>query len=230
MSRRNKLQKFADLQQLDNVYENFTMESPQLVKHGHVPVDLKGQWRANHFGNLHPITLELGCGKGDYTVELARTFPQRNFIGVDVKGARIWKGATRSASEGISNAAFLRTRIECIEEFFEEAEVSEIWITFPDPFPRDSKVNRRLTAPMFLDRYRKILQKGGVLHLKTDDDGLYQFTREVIDEDPRCELVHGSDNIYSAPRPDAALEIKTYYEIKHLAEGKTIKYLKFRIH
>ncbi|MDX1406982.1 MAG: tRNA (guanosine(46)-N7)-methyltransferase TrmB, partial [Saprospiraceae bacterium] len=193
MSRRNKLQKFAELQQLDNVYENFDVQRPQLMATGNVQVDLKGVWSTRHFGNDHPLTLELGCGKGEYTVELARRYPHRNFIGVDIKGARIWKGATRSSQQGISNAAFLRTRIECIAHFFGPGEVEEIWITFPDPFPRDSKVNRRLTSPNFLHRYRQLQRPGGLVHLKTDDPGLYVFTLETIATDPACSLEFTTD-------------------------------------
>ncbi|MDX1477659.1 MAG: tRNA (guanosine(46)-N7)-methyltransferase TrmB [Saprospiraceae bacterium] len=230
MSRRNKLQKFADLQKLDNVYENFSVQHPQLVATGNTPVDLKGCWGARHFGNAHPLTLELGCGKGEYTVGLGRRYPDRNFIGVDIKGARIWKGATQSHREALSNVAFLRTRIECITAFFGPGEVDEIWITFPDPFPRDSKVNRRLTAPVFLKRYRMLLKKRGLVHLKTDDPGLYAFTLETIEADPACDLLYASDDVYAGDLAYDELAIQTFYERMHLADGRTIKYLRFTIH
>ena len=230
MSRRNKLQKFAELQQLDNVYENFDVRNPQLIAAGNRQVKLKGCWNKTHFGNEAPITLELGCGKGDYTVALARQFPDRNFLGVDVKGARVWKGAKQASQESLQNAAFLRTRIECISDFFEPSEVAEIWITFPDPFPRESKINRRLTAPAFLACYRQILAPGGTVHLKTDDDALYTFTLETIEKDVRCALSYTSADIYAAPFAFEELAIQTYYERKHLVDGRTIKYIRYTIH
>lgn len=229
MSRRNKLQKFAEMAEFENVYQNFDVSTPLLVTSGGREVALKGRWAEDHFGNNNPITLELGCGKGEYTVALAATFPARNFIGVDIKGARMWKGAKKALGQGLSNAAFLRTRIEFIESFFAKDEVVEIWITFPDPFPRDSKVNRRLTAPIFLERYRSFLISGGLIHLKTDDAGLYQFTLHTIAEDPRCTLEVSNKNIYGAPLDHPALGIKTFYEKMHLKEGKKVRYARFAV-
>ena len=227
MSRRNKLQKFAELLAFPNVYENFGAEL--LSGSNGVMTDLRGQWAVRHFKNENPITLELACGRGEYTLGLARQYPNRNFIGVDVKGARIWKGAYTALQENLRNVAFLRTRIEQIARFFAPAEVSEIWITFPDPFLRPSKINRRLTSPFFLNEYRKILRLGGIVHLKTDEPNLYEFTLETLAADPKAVLLYHSADIYAAPPPFEELTLKTYYEKIHLEEGKTIKYIRFRI-
>lgn len=229
MARKNKLHKFAEVLSFPNVYECYNVQMPQLVGAGMVPVDLKGNWSKTHFQNDNPITLELACGGGEYTVGLARNFPDRNFIGVDVKGNRLWKGAKTAMEEGLNNVAFLRTRIEIIEHFFALDEVSEIWITFPDPFPRASKVNRRLSSPLFLEKYRKLLKPGGLVHLKHDDSDFYQFTLDTIAEDERNTLLFNSADIYAAPLPYPELGIQTLYESFHLAAGKTIKYVRFRI-
>ena len=230
MSKRNKLQKFADLLSFKNVYENFDPKNPELLGEGGHPQDLKGKWGAEHFKNNRPITLELACGRGEYSLGMARMFPKRNFIGVDIKGARIWQGARIAIEEGLQNVAFIRTRIEQIALFFEPHEISEIWITFPDPFPRKSKVNRRLTAPIFLEQYRKILKPGGMMHLKTDADSLFEFTKSSLLEDKKVNICFMDDDIYSRELPYEELTIKTYYERMHLADGKTIKYIRFTIH
>ncbi len=227
MAKRNKLQKFAELLQFPNVYENFDVMKPGLFGSGGEPVELKGRWAAAHFGNDRPITLELACGRGEYTLGLARMFPERNFIGVDIKGARIWKGARLALEEKIPNAAFLRTRIEQIMLFFDPGEVSEIWITFPDPFLKNTKANRRLTSPGFLDQYRRLLRPGGLVHLKTDSPELYEYTLEVLPEYPHATLLYEDDDIYAKPLPMTELELKTHYERMHLAEGRKIKYVRF---
>lgn len=229
MSRRNKLQKFAEVFSFPNVYENFNAKTPGLSGKNGVPVDLKGKWNAFHFHNDNPITLELACGKGDYAVGLAQRFPERNFIGVDIKGARIWRGAKTALEQNLGNVAFLRTRIEQVALFFDEKEVDEIWITFPDPFPRKSKTNRRLTSEMFLTHYRKFLKKGGLVHLKTDDPTLYEFTLEVLEGQENWDILFNDDDIYAKSLPIPELEIKTFYEKQHLAAGKTIKYIQFRL-
>lgn len=226
---KNKLRKFAENLQFSNVYENFDIKSEELLGEGGQPVQLKGKWSASHFHNDHPITLELACGRGEYSLALARMFPERNFIGVDIKGARIWKGAKQALDEGLENVAFLRTRIEKIEVFFGKGEIDEIWITFPDPFPRKSKANRRLPGPRFIEEYRKILKPGGWVHLKTDDPGLFDFTIENLENDPQCKIDYISYDIYSAPLAFPELEIKTYYERMHLEAGKKIKYVRFTI-
>lgn len=229
MARKNKLRKFAEVLSFPNVYECYNVQLPALVGAGMQEVDLKGHWKAQHFQNDYPITLELACGGGEYTVALARQFPHRNFIGVDVKGNRIWKGAKQALEEQLHNAAFLRTRIEIIDRFFAPDEVDEIWITFPDPFPRASKENRRLTSAFFLEKYRQILRPGGLVHLKHDDPDFYRFTLETIAADPRCNLLYHDDDIYARPLPFPELGIQTLYESMHLEAGKTIKYARFTI-
>lgn len=229
MSRRNKLEKFAELLTFKNVYQNYSFKDPGLhYLHGDL-VERKGKWSKVHFTNDHPLILELACGWGEYSLGLARQQPNSNFIGVDVKGNRIWKGAKNALEEGLSNVAFLRTRIEQIEQFFANGEVSEVWITFPDPFLRKSKSNRRLTAEHFLRKYRKILLPGGMVHLKTDSPELYEFTLETLQQIEFCRLAYHDDHIYSKVLPHPALEIKTKYEHMHLEAGKTIKYIKMQM-
>lgn len=229
MSKRNKLQKFAELLTFPNVYENFDSRLPQLTGADGEIIDLKGKWATQHFQNSQPITLELACGRGEYALSLARMYPERNFIGVDVKGARIWKGASIALEEGLKNVAFLRTRIELIAYFFDLKEISEIWITFPDPFLGNSKANRRLTSPHFLDLYRKILQPDGIVHLKTDEPNLYEFTMETLAADAKATVLYHDDDIYAKALPFPELAFKTYYERMHLTDGKTIKYVRFKI-
>ena len=229
MSRRNKLQKFAEVFTFPNVYENFNPETATLTGENGQETTMKGQWRSRHFKNDQPLVLELACGKGDYTIGLAARNPHTNFVGVDIKGARIWRGAKTALEAGLLNAAFLRTRIELINNFFDQGEVDDIWITFPDPFLRNSKANRRLTSPPFLDRYASLLKPGGLVHLKTDDPTLYEYTLEVLDGQQRYACLARHDDIYSGPLPTPELDIKTYYEKKHLAAGKTIKYVRFRL-
>lgn len=229
MARKNKLRKFAEILAFPNVYECYDVKQPSLTGAGMQTVDLKGKWKVQHFRNDHPITLELACGGGEYTVGLARQFPERNFIGVDIKGNRLWKGAKDALEQGIANAAFLRTRIEIIDHFFGPGEVDEIWITFPDPFPRASKENRRLTSPYFHEKFRQVLRPGGLVHLKHDDPDFYRFTLDSIAADARCALLFSNDDIYAAPLPYPELEIQTLYESFHLAAGKTIKYVRYTI-
>lgn len=228
MSRRNKLQKFAEVAACRNVYESFDVNHASLTCCGEQFL-MSGKWAELHFQDTQPITLELACGKGEYTVGLAERFSDRNFIGVDIKGARIWKGARRALQQELPNAAFLRTRIERLNVFFAPAEVSEIWIVFPDPFPRESKSNRRLTAPYFLDIYRNVMGPGGIVHLKTDDKNLYHYTLEVIAADARCAILYYDDDIYAKALPAEELDIKTFYETQHLAAGKKIKYVRFSL-
>ncbi len=228
MATRNKLQKFAELLTLPNVYESFDPTNPQLRGINNAPVDLKGKWAKTHFGNDNPITLELACGRGEYTLDLARQYPDRNFIGVDIKGARIWRGAKNAVAEGLDNAAFLRTRIEVIAAFFAAGEIDEIWITFPDPFLKKGKENRRLTAPRFLRQYRTMLRTGGIVHLKTDSRELYDWTGEVFAEQPAVEVTYRDHDIYSKPLFIPELSTETYYEKLHKNLGKTITYTQFQ--
>jgi tRNA (guanine-N7-)-methyltransferase len=230
MSRKHKLRKFAEVLSFPNVYECYNVQQPALVGGADMqPIDLKGHWHQKHFKNDNPITVELACGGGEYTVGLAELFPDRNFIGVDVKGNRIWAGAKEALDKGLHNAAFLRTRIEVLEHFFAPGEVAEIWITFCDPFPRPSKENRRLTAPIFHQKYRQVLQEQGLVHLKHDDPDFYRYTLQMISEDPQCTLLYQNADIYAQALPYPELSIKTRYEAKHLEAGKKIHYLQYRI-
>jgi len=229
MSRRNKLEKFAELLTFANVYQNYSHGNPELRYINGEIISRKGTWANAHFGNENRIILELACGWGEYATDLARANPDTNYIGVDVKGNRIWKGASSALSEGLTNVAFLRTRIEQIEYFFDREEIAEIWITFPDPFLRKSKSNRRLTARSFLERYQRLLPEGGILHLKTDSPELYDFSLETIGEAPFCNLLYHDDDIYAKPLVHPALEIKTKYERMHLADGRKIKYIQVRM-
>ena len=227
MSRRNKLEKFSKLLQYPHVYESFEFREEELTRTMSEKLIMRGKWRSLQFENDNPIVLELACGRGEYSLDLARRYPEKNFIGVDVKGARIWKGATIALEENLKNVAFLRTRIEQLELFFERQEIDEIWITFPDPFKRDSQENRRLTAAIFLEKYQLLLKKGGVVHLKTDSDLLFEYSKQSIESYPTTRLLKVSDDIYKGELPQADLDILTYYEKQHLADKKTIKYLCF---
>lgn len=229
MSRKNKLMKFAEMANFRNVYQVFEPAEPEITAAGGHVIDLKGKWGSLHFKNKNPITLELGCGKGDYSLALAKQFPNRNFIGVDIKGSRIWKGADYALANNIQNVAFLRTRIEVIEACFEKNEISEIWITFPDPFLRESKENRRLTAPAFLTRYRNICTENPLVHLKTDSPELYEYTMEILQNQDDVIIEYHNPDIYAKPLISEELRHKTYYEEMHLEKGLTIKYIKFKI-
>ncbi|MBP6870854.1 MAG: tRNA (guanosine(46)-N7)-methyltransferase TrmB [Bacteroidales bacterium] len=189
---------------------------------------LKGKWHSGFFMNENPVTLELGCGKGEYTINLAMLHPERNFIGVDIKGARLWKGCKMTQELGLKNVAFIRTRIEHITYFFSQNEVDEIWLTFPDPQPQSNRINRRLTSPVFLERYRQFLTPGAVIHLKTDNTMLYRYTLLVIRENSHT-LVYASDNIYNEAVNHEATSIQTFYESMFRKEGVPIKYLEFSL-
>ena len=210
---------------LPNVYQNQMATEAKILDHHGELVDMRGQW-AKHFGNDKPIVLELACGKGDYALALAKDFPDKNFVAIDLKGNRLWVGATTAIREELENVAFLRTRIEVLEQIFAEGEVSEIWITFPDPFLRESKSMKRLTSERFLPKYKQLLKPGGYVHLKTDDDTLYMYTLEVLEERGTVPL-YQNDNIYASPLAFPELAHKTYYERGHLERGLTIKYVRF---
>jgi tRNA (guanine-N7-)-methyltransferase len=189
---------------------------------------LKNQWRSDYFKNDNPLILELGCGKGEYTVNLALADPGKNFIGVDIKGARIWKGCKMVQAMGLKNVAFIRSRIEYIEYFFGKDEVDEIWLTFPDPQPQSNRKRKRLTSPLFLNRYINFLKPGGIIHLKTDNSGLYEFTLEIIEEQGH-NLVFNSEDIYSLAQAHAATSIQTFYEAIYQKESIPIKYIEFTL-
>ncbi len=214
---KDKIRRFAEIATFENVLE---------LEAGKV---LKGIWANNHFKNEKPLVLELACGKGEYAVNLAKLFPEKNFIGLDYKGNRIWRGAKTALEEDIQNVAFLRIQIEHILEYFAPGEVSEIWITFPDPQPQISREKKRLTSTRFLENYKIILQPDGILHLKTDNDGLYEYTAQKIIE-LGLKLHIDTKDLYSSTFVDDVLSIKTYYEKKYLAHDKNINYLKFSFH
>lgn len=216
---KNKLERFEDIARFENVFEYTDFED------GPPP---KGRWHSDIFGNDNPIILELACGKGEYTLFLAEQYPDRNYIGIDLKGNRIWKGAKYAMDQGMDNVRFVRMLIDHLEDYFEPGEVSEIWITFPDPHPRGSRSKQRLTSPKFLDIYKNILEKSGLIHLKTDSDLLYDFTLETI-EDENCTLLRNVGDIYKEASYDQLLTQKTYYEKQHLRDGKTIHYVCFQL-
>ena len=230
---KGKLEKFEELNTFPHVLQNRkpnegekdTTYIPILINNKGEEVEYKGKWSKTFFGNSNPLVLELACGRGEYSVAMGKEYPEKNFIGVDIKGNRIWKGARMAMDEEMKNVGFIRTRIEQIDRLFDEDEVSEIWITFPDPFLRKSKARKRLTHSRYLKMYKSILASGGVVHLKTDSDPLYQFTKESIEEFGATKL-KDIDDIYKKGFDEPLLNIKTYYENMHLEDGRTIKYLK----
>ena len=221
---KGKLAKFADMASYENVFQY-----PFSVVE-HVPFEMKGHWREQYFHNNHPIVLELGCGKGEYTVELAKLYPDTNFIGVDIKGARMWTGATQALHEGLKNVAFLRTNIEIIERFFSEDEVQEIWLTFSDPQMKNPR--KRLTSTYFMERYRKFLVDGGIIHLKTDSNFLFTYTTYMVEKNA-LPVIARTEDLYGNLLPPSSFllprQIQTYYESMWIARGLNIKYMKWRL-
>lgn len=221
---KGKLAKFAEMKTFKNVFQY-----PYSVV-SDVPFDMRGHWRGQYFNNQNPIVLELGCGRGEYTVGLARLFPDVNFIGVDIKGARMWTGARLALEEGLTNVAFLRTNIEIIDRFFAPDEVHEIWLTFPDPQMKNPR--KRLSGPSFLRRYANFLVDGGTVHLKTDSNFLFQYTSYVVGKN-NLPLLFSTEDLYHTDGIDEAtrriLAIQTYYESMWIGRGLNIKYLKFRL-
>lgn len=217
---KGKLEKFADMASYPHVFE-YPYSAVD-----NVPFEMKGCWHQQFFNNNHPIVLELGCGRGEYTVGLGRMFPDKNFIGVDIKGARMWTGATESLKAGMKNVAFLRTNIEIIDRFFAPGEVSEIWLTFSDP--QMKKATKRLTSTYFMERYRKFLEDGGTIHVKTDSNFMFTYTKYMIEKNALpVEFI--TDDLYHSGWVDDILGIRTYYEQQWLDRGLTIKYVKFRL-
>jgi tRNA (guanine-N7-)-methyltransferase len=208
-----KLQRFAEVSTFTNVLQ--------------YPENTAGNWK-NFFHNTNPITLELACGKGEYAVGLGRLFPDRNFLGVDLKGNRIWVGAKKALQENLTNVGFLRTQIDRIASYFAPAEVSEIWLTFPDPQLRTSKARKRLTHPKFLRMYQQILKPGGYIHLKTDSPSLYRFTKWVIDL-YELPLVQDIEDVYATGEVSDVLKIKTHYESLDIAQSNKVHYLQFML-
>ena len=227
MGQKNKLAKWADNLTFGNVYQPKTSEVLNTNYH------LKGKWNTAVFKNNHPIVLEVGCGKGEDSVGLAKEFPEKNFIGLDIKGNRIWKGAKEAFESSMKNVVFVRTRIDFITSIFEENEVDEIWITFPDPQPKDRQERKRLTSPLFTERYKKILKSNGIIHLKTDHEGFFKYTLQEI-KDNNYHLLEHTFNLYAEKIADLdektqrILSIKTFYENLFSQKGHPIHYLKFQ--
>lgn len=221
---KGKLQKFAEMETFSNVFQY-----PFSVIEN-VPFEMKGHWREQYFHNDNPIVLELGCGKGEYSVELARLYPQVNFIGVDIKGARMHKGAKEALTAGLSNVAFLRTNIEIIDRFFAKDEVQEIWLTFSDPQMKNPR--KRLTSTYFMNRYRHFLVDGGLIHLKTDSNFLFTYTTYMVEAN-RLPLLFRTEDLYHTDGIDEEtrkiLSIQTFYEAQWIARGLNIRYMKFHL-
>lgn len=211
---KDKLRRFAEVSTFSNVLQ---------LDEGKA---YKGKWAAGFFNNGNPVVIELACGKGEYAVNLARLFPDKNFIGIDYKGNRIWRGAKTALDEGVRNVAFLRIQIEAILDYFAPGEADEIWITFPDPQPQLSREKKRLTSPRFLEKYRQLLKPGGFVNLKTDNDDLHRYTAEKTEE-LGLKLHVKTEDLYHSEFADEVLSIKTYYEKKYLQDNKNINYLKF---
>jgi len=222
VGRKKKLQHFAENLTFDNLFQ---LRFDQLTTNG---FSLKGKWNS-FFKNNNPIILELGCGKGEYTIGLAKANPSNNYIGIDIKGARLWRGLKNAREENLGNVAFIRSRVELIEYFFEKDEVSEIWITFPDPQLVSSRERKRLTNQMFLTRYKSFLKKDGVIHLKTDSQSFFEYTIDIIQANKHV-LHQQISNLYDYPGEEVVKSIKTFYELKWLKEGIPIKYLRFSLH
>ena len=189
---------------------------------------IRGKWRPEYFKNSHPITLELACGRGEYTIGLAQLFAARNFVGVDIKGERIWKGSTVALQEQLVNAAFLRTHILMLENFFEPEEVNEIWLTFPDPRPRKRDIKRRLTSPRYMEIYKRLLQRDGFVRLKTDNTQLFEYTREQVSERNDIADLAFTADVYNSDLKKECFDIKTRYEQEFTKKGEKVKYLRFR--
>jgi tRNA (guanine-N7-)-methyltransferase len=218
---RIKLQRFAENANRPDIVE------PGKANFGH----LAGRWRADFFHNERPLVLEMGCGKGEYTVGLAQRHPDQNFLGLDIKGERIWRGSTRAEALGLTNTGFLRLAAHQLADHFGPGELSEIWITFPDPRPRDRDIKRRLTAPRYLDLYQQLLAPGGVAQLKTDSEGLFDYTLEVLAARPGAQIDVATRDLYAETDPAfaAAQAIQTHFEGKYRAVGVPIKYVRFTL-
>ncbi|HEX6226586.1 MAG TPA: tRNA (guanosine(46)-N7)-methyltransferase TrmB [Chryseolinea sp.] len=215
---KRKLERFKIIEERSNVVER----SKEIFE------EIKGRWRSDYFKNENPITVELACGRGEYTIGLASRFPDRNFIGVDIKGERIWKGSTLAVEQNLTNVAFLRTPILLIENFFSPGEIDEVWTTFPDPRPRKRDVKRRLTSPRYLEIYKRLLKPGSYFRLKTDNTSLYNYTLEAVKlRNDIDDLIYTDDVYHSEYRPEC-FDIKTKYEEQFAAKGESIKYLRFR--
>ena len=220
MGSKNKLKRFAE----NATFSNVIQPSREQVLEG---FPLKGKWH-EHFQNENPLVLELGCGKGEYTVGLAQRYPEKNFIGIDIKGARFWRGAKTALEENLCNTAFLRTQIELVDSLFAAHEVNEIWITFPDPQIKYKRTKHRLTNAAFLKKYRSILKPGGIVHLKTDSEFMHGYTLGLL-HGQGCEILYANHDVYkNEGAPREVLEIQTFYENQYLEVNKAITYIQFR--
>ncbi|MDR5589301.1 tRNA (guanosine(46)-N7)-methyltransferase TrmB [Christiangramia sp. SM2212] len=223
MGSKNKLKRFRENEKFDNVIQPSREELTDNL------FELKGNWSEKFFKNDHPVVLELGCGKGEYTVELARQNPEKNFVGIDIKGARFWRGAKTALEEGLNNVAFVRTQIELIEYIFAADEVSEIWITFPDPQIKYKRTKHRLTNTEFLQRYKNILKNDGIMHLKTDSEFMHGYTLGLLHGEGH-EILYAHHDIYKNEySPKEVTGIQTFYEKQYLEKGKPITYIRFKI-
>ncbi|MCW4468618.1 tRNA (guanosine(46)-N7)-methyltransferase TrmB [Flavobacterium sp. MFBS3-15] len=223
MGSKNKLKRFRENETFGNVLQP-SREDAMAGK-----FELKGKWNTDFFKNDKPIVLELGCGKGEYTIGMAERYPQNNYIGIDIKGARFWRGAKTAVEGGLDNVAFLRTQIELIEHFFAEGEVAEIWITFPDPQIKYKRTKHRLTNAEFLQRYKKILEPGGIVNLKTDSEFMHGYTLGLLHGEGH-QVLYANHNVYrNEGAPEIVTTIQTFYEQQYLEQDKAITYIKFRI-
>lgn len=222
MGNKDKLRRFAENETFSHVIQ------PQFSEVFNTNYQFKQQWAQAYWKNNNPLILELGCGKGEYTVQLAQKNPDINFIGIDIKGARLWRGAKTAHEQIIPNVSFIRSRIEFLESFFGVHEVSEIWITFPDPQKEKRRTKKRLTSPRFLNMYKTILIPHGKVHLKTDSSELYEYTKALLEFNKQNILV-ATENLYESNVADEILSIKTFYEQGYLAQGKAITYLQFEV-
>ena len=218
---KRKLERFAENKTFPHFFQPYYHELLE-------GFPLKGKWNRDFFDNDHPIVLELGCGKGEFTVGLAERFPEKNFIGMDVKGARMWRGAKTSHDQAMKNVAFVRNKIQNINYIFDSQEVDEFWITFPDPQPNKPRIRKRLTSPQFLERYREIANPGAIVHLKTDNAMFFEYTLGVVREQNLSLLFHTFD-VDKNPGNQLVLSIRTFYEEMFRAKDIPIKYLKFRL-
>lgn len=223
MGSKNKLKRFKE----NDTFKNVFQPSREELVGGNY--DLKGNWRQQFFNNDHPLVLELGCGKGEYSVELAKKYPEKNFIGIDIKGARFWRGAKTAIEDNIPNVAFIRTQIELLEYVFEQNEVDEIWITFPDPQIKYKRTKHRMTNTDFLKRYKTVLKPNGIVNLKTDSEFMHGYTLGLLHGQGH-EVIYANHDVYKQEgSPEEVTSIQTFYESQYLEQNKPITYIRFKI-